>query len=224
MEYPHLFADRSEAGKLLADELVTLQLTDPLVLALPRGGVPVAKEIALKLNASLDVLVVRKIGSPSSKEYGIGAMSEDFKPLFSNSTLLSESYFADDIKEVIEDEKWELKRRISQYRGHRTLPRILGRTVILVDDGISTGVTAAAAAKYVRSMGPEKVIIASPVCPRENDPWLEKYADRVFCLQRPPSFSGVGQWYINFNPVTDQEVLSTLKQFHTTEEDRRQSL
>jgi predicted phosphoribosyltransferase len=94
----------------------------------------------------------------------------------------------------------------------------------LVDDGIITGVTAAAAARYVRSMGPEKVIIASPVCPKENDPWLEKYADRVFCLQRPPLFSGVGQWYINFKPVTDQEVLLTLKQFHTTEEDRRQSL
>jgi putative phosphoribosyl transferase len=214
MKHPYFFRNRSEAGKKLAHEILALNLQDPLVLALPRGGLPIAKEVALKLNAPLDVLIVRKIGAPFNLEYGIGAMSEDLKPLFRDDSLISNKRFSNEIKDIVQEEKQEVKRRIYHYRENRLLPRIMGRTVILVDDGIATGITAAAAAQYVWNMGPKQVIVASPVGPEVDDPLLKKFVSHVFCIYRPKTFTGVGQWYLDFSEVSDAEVMSILREFH----------
>jgi len=223
MTRPYQFRDRIEAGKKLAEQLDSLHLHDPLILALPRGGLPVAREVALKLRAPLDVLMVRKIGAPFNPEYGIGAMCEDFHPLFNPAAMLSEGYFKEEIERVVAEEKLELQRRINNYRGGRPLPRMVGKTVVLVDDGVATGITAAAAAKFLKNVGAEHVIIAAPVCPQGNDPLLEKYSDQIICLQRPPMFSAVGQWYRDFNQVSDAEVITILEEFHPSQDERRDS-
>lgn len=223
MTHPYQFKDREEAGKKLAEELDSLHLRDPLILALPRGGLPVAREVAIKLHAPLDVLIVRKIGAPFNPEYGIGAMSEDFHPLFNPAAMLSEGYYKEEIERIVAEEKLELQRRINNYRGGRPLPRVVGKTVILIDDGVATGITAAAAAKFLKNVGAQQVIIAAPVCPQGNDPLLEKYSDQIICLQRPPMFSAVGQWYRIFNQVSDAEVLTTLEEFHPSQDERRDS-
>jgi putative phosphoribosyl transferase len=214
MDNLHIFDDRTEAGRVLANKLSNNVFFDPLILALPRGGVPVAKEIALELRASMDVLVVRKIGAPYNEEYGIGAMCEDYFPLFNEEARRAFSAYSDEIDRIVSDEKKELKRRIAHYRGTRKLPKIEGRSVILVDDGIATGISATAAAKYIRGMSPREIIIASPVCSSENSQMLTRYADQIICLNRPHPFSGVGQWYRDFRQVSDSEVTRTLSEFH----------
>jgi putative phosphoribosyl transferase len=224
MTHPYQFRDRIEAGKKLAEELDSLHLRNPLVLALPRGGLPIAREVAIRLHAPLEVLIVRKIGAPYNPEYGIGAMCEDFHPLFNPAAMLSEEYYKEEIERIVADEKLELQRRINNYRGRRPLPRMVGKTVILIDDGVATGMTAAAAAKFLKNVGAEQVIIAAPVCPKGNDPLLEKYSDQIICLQRPPIFSSVGQWYLNFDQVSDAEVMNILEEFHPSQDERRDSL
>lgn len=214
MEYLYQFNDRTEAGIKLALELAKYKFQDPLILALPRGGVPIAKEIALELKASMDVLIVRKIGAPFDQEYGIGGMAEDFFPLFNEEARRPFVAYSAEIDEIVSEEKVELKRRIAHYRGGRLLPSMKGRSVILVDDGIATGITATAAAKFIRGMNAKEVIIASPVCPREINQTLQKYADQVICLNRPSPFLGVGQWYKDFRQVSDAEVMSILREFH----------
>lgn len=214
MDNSRIFNDRNEAGKLLGEELSHYHFSDPIILALPRGGVPIAKEIALELKASMDVLVVRKIGAPFNEEYGIGGMSEDFFPLFNEQARQAFSAYTHDIDRIVRDEKIELLRRIEHYRGSRKLPLLKGRSVILVDDGIATGITAAAAARFIKGFDPKEVVIASPVCARENSPMLTQYADRIICLNRPQPFSGVGQWYRDFKQVSDAEVMKTISEFH----------
>ena len=124
------------------------------------------------------------------------------------------SAYSDEIDRIVSDEKKELKRRIEHYRGSRKLPPIEGRSIILVDDGIATGITAAAAAKYIRGKSPREIIIASPVCYSENGQMLTRYADQIICLNRPHPFSGVGQWYRDFRQVSDAEVMKILSEFH----------
>lgn len=214
MQSDYLFKDRIDAGKQLAAELSNYHFEHPLILALPRGGVPVAKEVAHALKAPMDVLIVRKIGAPFNEEYGIGGMCEDFVPLFNEDARLAFAPYASEIEQIVDFEKSELKRRIKYYRGKRSMPSLLGRTVILVDDGIATGITAAAAAKYLKGLSAKEVIIASPVCPMETGKLLKQYADQVICLHRPRPFAGVGQWYRNFEQVSDGEVIKTIKEFH----------
>lgn len=208
------FRDREQAGRELGEHLRVLQekgtLPDPVVLALPRGGVAVAREVARALEAPLDVLVVRKIGAPFQEEYGIGAIAGDDPPLFDKRALdrlgLSEASLA----EVIERERKELRRREERYRQGRPAPRLRGRTVILVDDGLATGSTARAALRAVRRQAPERLILAVPVCaPRGADSMREE-ADEVVCLYRPSSFMAVGEWYEDFAQLTDDDVLQAL--------------
>lgn len=214
MRRGYIFQDRAEAGQELAQVLKASNLKDPVVLALPRGGVPVAREIAIELKTSLDVLIVRKIGAPFNLEYGIGAMSEDFQPLFSPSSKIYQLDYGEEIKMIVHEEKQEALRRIRHYRGHRDLPPMKERTVIIVDDGIATGITATVGAKYLKSRGAAEIIVAVPVCPPEDDPWMLRYIDRIIALERPSGFSGVGQWYSDFSQVTDQQVLRILREFH----------
>ena len=210
-----MFQNREEAGRRLAHFLDSLHFDNPVVLALPRGGVPVAAEVAKRLGTDLDVVVARKLGAPEYPEFGIGAISEDELPLFSQD---AQPYLLHQKRKVFEgvaSEIAELRRRITRYRDGRALPPIKERTALLIDDGIATGVTAAAAAKFLRSLGPQRIVMAAPVGPRERNPWLEKYFDEVICLERPERFRAVGNWYRDFTQVEDDEVARILKHFRS---------
>ncbi|HEY5832855.1 phosphoribosyltransferase [Streptomyces sp.] len=209
------FHDRRQAGQELAARLLDRaadgDLTDPVVLALPRGGVPVAAEVARTLRAPLDVLVVRKIGAPGRPEAGIGAIADDEPPLFDEQSLrilgLSEDRLAPDVAR----ERTELHRREDAYRHGRPAPDIRGRTVILVDDGLATGVTARAALRHLRRAQPARLILAVPVCAAGAPEALRDEADEVICLHQPRNFHAVGLWYEDFGQVSDREVTDTLR-------------
>jgi predicted phosphoribosyltransferase len=208
------FRDRRQAGRELAEELRILQekgaLPEPVVLALPRGGVAVAQEVARALDAPLDVLVVRKIGAPFQEEFGVGAIAGDDPPVFDTRALdrlgLSEAALAP----VVEREREELHRREQRYRQGRPAPDLRERTAIVVDDGLATGSTARAALRAVRRQEPARVVLAVPVCAPEAADMLREEADDVVCLHRPSGFHAVGLWYEDFEQLTDDDVLAAL--------------
>ncbi|GAA3799052.1 phosphoribosyltransferase [Streptomyces phyllanthi] len=209
-----LFRDRRQAGQELAEELRIPYdkgaLPDPVVLALPRGGVTVAREVARALDAPLDVLVVRKIGAPFHEELGVGAIVGDDPPLFDHRTLARLGLSETALAPVVERERQELRRREELYRQGREAPELRGRTVIVVDDGIATGSTARAALRFVRGRDPERVVLAAPVCAPDAAEMLQAEADDVVCLDRPRLFSSVGEWYRDFDQLTDDDVLAAL--------------
>ncbi|MER6012172.1 phosphoribosyltransferase [Streptomyces bluensis] len=209
-----LFRDRRQAGQELAEQLRILHdkgaLPDPVVLALPRGGVTVAREVALTLDAPLDVLVVRKIGAPFHEEYGIGAIVGDDPPLFDTLALERLGISEASLAPTVDRERAELHRREALYRQGREAPQLRGRTVIVVDDGVATGSTARAALRFVRGREPERLVMAAPVCSPEAARILENEADDVVCLDRPRAFMAVGEWYRNFDQLTDDDVLAAL--------------
>ncbi|MEV6587095.1 phosphoribosyltransferase [Streptomyces acidicola] len=209
-----LFRDRREAGQELAEQLRILHdkgaLPDPVVLALPRGGVTVAREVALALDAPLDVLVVRKIGAPFHEEYGIGAIVGDDPPLFDTRALERLGISETSLAPTVDRERAELHRREALYRQGREAPELRGRTVVVVDDGVATGSTARAALRFVRGREPERIVMAAPVCSPEAARILENEADDVVCLDRPRAFMAVGEWYQNFDQLTDDDVLAAL--------------
>ncbi|GGN49890.1 phosphoribosyltransferase [Streptomyces albiflavescens] len=208
------FRDRGQAGRELGEHLRVLQekgtLPDPVVLALPRGGVAVAREVARALEAPLDVFVVRKIGAPFQEEYGIGAIAGDDPPLFDKRALDRLGLTEESLAGVVAREREELRRREERYRQGRPAPQLRGKTVILVDDGLATGSTARAALRAVRRQAPGRVVLAVPVgSPRGVDRMREE-ADDVVCLYRPSSFMAVGEWYQDFEQLTDDDVLDAL--------------
>lgn len=205
-----LFKDRVEAGKKLGAALKKKKITAPFVLALPRGGVVIGAEVAKILQCPLDVVISRKIGFPGHLEYGIGALSEDEVPLFNPSILKYFEYDSQDVTQIVEEEKIEMKRRLKLYRDSRPLEKLETKTVILVDDGLATGVTAAAAGKFLKKLSPKKLILAVPVGPREISPLIEQQFDEIFCLYQPINFHGVGVWFNDFTQVEDREVLRIL--------------
>ena len=204
------FRDRSEAGAKLATRLMPLRESQPVVVALPRGGVPVAHEIATALGAPLDVLAVRKLGAPGNPELGMGAIAEDGTGVIDQGTVKALGVSEGNLRSVIDREAAELRRRVALYRGERPALDLTGRIVIVVDDGVATGVTDTAALRAIRSRGPEKVVLAVPVCAPEAARMLAKEADEVVCLSTPPSLDGVGRWYRDFSQVSDDEVLRLL--------------
>ncbi|MGW0615647.1 phosphoribosyltransferase [Streptomyces sp. NPDC002788] len=212
------FRDRRQAGGELAETLRTRQgegaLPDPLVLALPRGGVAVAREVADALDAPLDVLVVRKIGAPFQEELGVGAMAGDEVPLLDEDALRYLGIGEAALAPVIERERAELRRRERLYRQGRPAPELRGRTVIIVDDGLATGSTARAALRFARRQAPERVVLAAPVCSPEAARLMRAEADEVICLHQPAAFMAVGLWYENFDQLTDQDVLRALHGRH----------
>lgn len=210
------FHDRRHAGRELAERLRIEQerglLPHPVVLALPRGGVDVAREVARALDAPLDVLVVRKIGAPFQEELGVGAIAGDDEPLFDDDALHRLGLTRRELAPVVEAEREELRRRQRRYRQGRPDPELAGRTVIVVDDGLATGVTARAALRTVRRQGPERLVLAVPVCSPEAAEQLRGEADAVFCLRRPASFMAVGLCYEEFDQLTDEDVLRALRE------------
>lgn len=201
-----IFRDRSDAGRRLAAAVAALDLHDPVVLGLPRGGLPVAAEVAERLDAPLDVVVVRKIGAPSNPEYALGAIGEDGVELLDDRAVASLGLDRARLQPTIEAEREELERRLVRYRGDRRGVDVAGRTVVLVDDGIATGSTAAAAAEVLRARGAATVVLAVPVGPPRSIERLQQVFDRVVALAAPESFLAVGSWYEDFGQTTDEEV------------------
>ncbi|MFF0222036.1 phosphoribosyltransferase [Streptomyces sp. NPDC004629] len=208
------FQDRSQAGRELAGRLSALRerggLPDPVVLALPRGGVTVAAEIARALGAPLDVLLVRKIGAPQHEEFGIGAIAGDDPPLYDEHSLQRLGLSEERLAPAVARERTELHRRERRYRGGRPPPGLAGRTVIVVDDGLATGSTARAALRHVRRQAPARLVLAVPVGAPESLDALRTEADDIVCLYAPYSFSSVGQWYDEFGQLTDDDVIDAL--------------
>jgi predicted phosphoribosyltransferase len=206
-----LFLDRRHAGRVLADRLTEYAgRPDVLVLALPRGGVPVGYEVAVALHAPLDVLTVRKVGAPWNEEYALGAIASG------NLTYLDELVIDElgiaraDVEDVIARERRELARRDHLYRAGRPFPSLDGRVVILVDDGLATGSTMRAAVLAVQQSHPAAIVVAVPVASAEACRALDEVADRVVCAATPQPFFGVGLWYEDFSETSDREVLALL--------------
>ncbi len=203
--------DRAEAGRKLARRLEPLHLDHPLVVALPRGGVPVGVEIAQALSAPLDVLVVRKLGAPGNPEFGLGAVGEDGAQVLDPESLAAAGYSESDLSAVIRQEKAEVERRIRVYRAVRPPVDRRDRTVILVDDGAATGGTATMAARLLRAQGARRLVIALGVAPPDTCRLLAREADDLIVLIRPAHFYAVGQFYEEFDPVDEAEVLRLLE-------------
>jgi len=214
------FRNRTEAGRIIAERLLE-QLSRaelspaPYVIALPRGGVPVAREVASYLNAPLETLAVRKIGAPENPEYGIGAITESGYFWINPDAVATpfgeaDLYGADEMERVITRELGQVRKEVDLYRGGRVLPDFRGKTVIIVDDGIATGATAVVASRYLKSLGAATVIIAAPVCARDSLKLLEREANRVVVADAPEVFLSVGSWYEDFSQITDDEVIAIL--------------
>ncbi len=196
---------------MLAKEVSKLTLGDVVVLAIPRGGVPVAKEVASTLGAPLDLVITRKIGAPGNPEFAIGAVTQDGEPLLNDETVrelrVSDAY----LRRETEHQFNEIKERMKKYRGDRPFPKIEGKTVVIVDDGIATGSTTRAAIRSVMKMKPSKVVLATPVAPEETLRELSTLVDQVVCLDTPQIFYAIGEFYENFEQVEDDEVKRILE-------------
>lgn len=205
------FADRREAGRVLATHLATYaNRGDIVVLALPRGGVPVGYEVARALGAPLDVFLVRKLGTPGHRELAMGAIASGGVRVLNEDVVKWYGISEAAIENVAREEAAELVRRERAYREDRPGPDLGNRVVILVDDGLATGSTMRAAAQAVRTHQPSRVVVAVPVGARETCSDLAAVADEVVCARMPVPFSSVGQWYLNFDQTTDEEVRDLL--------------
>lgn len=208
-----LFTNRTEAGRALANRLQKYaNRSDTIVLALPRGGVPVAFEVAQALRAPLDILVVRKLGVPGHPELAMGAIATGDIRIINNEVVKHLGISSSTLDRVAAAELRELKRRETLYRGQRPALNVSGRTVILVDDGLATGATMRAAAATLHKQNPERTIVAVPVGASITCNELKTDVDETICLEMPEPFYGVGQWYANFSQTTDEEIQQLLAQ------------
>jgi putative phosphoribosyl transferase len=210
----HRFKDRRQAGEELAEALVDRAGTpDLIVLALPRGGVPVAAEVADRLGAPLDVLVVRKLGLPGHEELAMGAVASGGIVVRNDDVLRSSGIDRATVEQVVHHELAEVARREHTYRGDRPHPDLEGRVVVLVDDGLATGATMRAAVAAVRSVHARAVVVAVPVGAPEVCHELERLADDVVCLLQPHDLWAVGRWYDDFDQTSDDEVVELLGRY-----------
>lgn len=205
------FEDRADAGRHLAGALLAYRGPDTVVLGLPRGGVPVAAEVAHALGAPLDVLLVRKLGVPRQPELAFGAIGEGGVRVFNDAVLRHAGLTDDEVARVEETERAELERRRSRYRGGAPGVALAGRVAIIVDDGFATGATARAAAMVARESGAARVIVAAPIGAPDTVAALREVADEVVCLGAPPGFVAVGQGYRDFGQTSDDEVCDLLR-------------
>lgn len=205
-----LLENRREAGVQLAARLEIYRGRDPLILAVPRGGVAVAEPIYKALGGELDVVITRKIGAPHQRELAIGATSGDGLVMLNDDLVSRLGVFPDYIQKAAEKEQAEIVRRLKKYRGNRPLPRIEGRLVLVVDDGVATGYTLLTALKSLLRHNPAELALALPVGPPETFARLKKEVDALIYLEAPVDFAAVGQFYRDFNQVGDDEVVEIL--------------
>ena len=209
------FKDRSDAGRKLAKALAAYKDQHPVILALPRGGVPVAAEVATALHAPLDLILVRKIGVPIQPELAMGAVVDGGAPIIVRNEDVIKLAGIDEaeFKAICDSELAEIERRRQRYLGSRERVNIDGRTAIVIDDGVATGATTRAALHATRMRNPKKLVLAVPVAPTDSLAALRSDADEVICLEDYEVFGAIGLYYRNFNQVTDEEVIETLKRF-----------
>jgi len=207
------YKDRFEAGRLLADELAEYANDKKvIVLGLPRGGVPVACEVAKKIHAPLDVMVVRKLGVPGWEELAMGAIASGGVRVLNDDVIRNLHISEKALEKEIDIELEELRRRELAYRGHAGAPAVKGRTVLLIDDGIATGSTMRAAVQALRQQGAARIVVAVPVAAADTCMEMEPMVDRLVALMKPEVFGAVGHWYERFPQVDDAEVRSLLEQ------------
>ncbi|MBE3520180.1 MAG: phosphoribosyltransferase [Firmicutes bacterium] len=203
-----MYRDRNHAGEVLAGLLTAWKNHNPLVLGVPRGGVIVAAVVAASLEAPLDIIVSRKVGAPGNPEFAVAAVDPDGELFIDPESFVRVS--REYLERAAAAERREISRRLSLWRGSRPEPAISGRVVIMVDDGIATGLTAMAALTYLRRKSPSRLVLAVPVAPADTIAKLERYADEVVCPLKPSLFFAVGEWYEDFSQVTDEEVRRAL--------------
>jgi putative phosphoribosyl transferase len=206
------FRNREDAGRQLAEDIVRLELADPVVLALPRGGVPVAAPIAAALSAPLDVLVVRKVGAPGNPELAVAAIVDGNPPdiVLNHDVIEAYGLDDDDLSMLIKAERPELERRGRAYRGRRHRLSLTGKTAIVVDDGAATGTTMKVALRALKHRSPREIVAALPVAPPQTVAELRPDADRILCLSQPSDFRALSMYYQNFSQIGDQEVSEML--------------
>ncbi len=206
-----VFRNRHDAGKLLAKKLISYKGKVAYILALPRGGVVVAHVVAKSLHLPHDVIISRKIGSPNNPEFGIGAVSENDSVILDQASIETLDLTKRDLDKLVEKEKKEVDRRIQLFRDGKALPSMEGKTVIILDDGLATGVTARAAVVAVEKLHPQKIVFAAPICAADSVIELQSHVDEVSCLYAPMTMGAIGAYYQDFSQTTDREVLSLLK-------------
>src|SRR6516162_10677013 len=210
-----LFQDRTDAGRQLAKALLKYKRRHPVILALPRGGVPVAAQVAAALDAPLDLLLVRKIGVPSQPELAMGAVADGEEPVIIRNTDVIElsDVSTQEFDEICRVECAEIERRRKRYLGNRIRSEVTGQVAIIIDDGIATGATTLAAIKAVRMRKPKELVLAVPVAPLDTIKKLHAEADAIVCLDTPREFGAIGYFYRDFPQVSDDEVIALLKRF-----------
>ncbi|WP_116964439.1 phosphoribosyltransferase [Fastidiosibacter lacustris] len=207
-----VFKNRADAGQQLAEKLLSYQnKKDVLVLALPRGGVPVAFEIANILHVPMSVVLVRKLGIPGQEELAMGAVSEGNVRILNQELIQHLNISEKQIQHVLQKEQQELARRLQRYRQGKPLLKLNNKTIILVDDGIATGATFKAAIQALKTSNPKKLVIATPVASHSSFQEITSLVDESVCLVTPEPFYGVGQWYQRFDQISDEEVLNLLQ-------------
>lgn len=206
-----LYKDRFDAGHKLAEKLIKYKDENPIIIALPRGGVVIGYEAAKMLNAPMDIIVTRKIGAPFQPEFGIGAIAPNGIKILDTETVRFLGISEAEIEKIIEQETIEMNRRIKLYRENLPELHLSKKTVIIVDDGLATGVTARAAILAIKQMNPEKVILAVPVSPPDTAEKFRREVDEFICLNEPPDFYAIGAYYENFEQVSDEEVINLLR-------------
>lgn len=206
------FTDRHDAGRRLAARLADLRDENPVVVGIPRGGIPVAVEVARALEAPLDIVVVRKVGAPENPEYAIGALAEDDVSVIDQEAVRALGLSAAELDAVLARAQRELAERLARYEATRRRLAVAGRTVLLVDDGLATGRSAQAAARSLRKRGASRVILAVPVAAPQSARSSREWADDVVCVETPENMWAIGFWYEDFSPTSDEEVTALLAQ------------
>lgn len=205
-----VFKDRYQAGRVLAQRLKNYQNENLFIFGLARGGVPVAYEVAKILHAPLEVIISRKIGAPFNSEYAVGAVSEGDVVIWNYPVIESLDLNQEDLLEEQEMKEEEISNRVQKYRNGRQLPNLSNYTVIVIDDGLATGLSAQAAIESISQLDPQKIIFAAPVCSKDTVGEISGLVSDVVCLVKPEELRSVGAWYNDFNQVSDSEVVGLL--------------
>ena len=209
-----MFVDRKDAGEKLSIALAKFKDENPIILAIPRGGIVTAYDTIKNFGFEWDLIIPRKISSPHNKEIAIGAISLDETYLFNEKYIDMLNISQEYIKKEIFEQTEEIKRRLNKYKGNDNFPDVKNKTVIIIDDGIATGFTIQAAIKYIKKHNAKKIILAVPVAPQNTISQLEKIVDEVICLFIPYEFYAIGSYYKNFEQTTDEEVFNIVRELN----------